>query len=179
MKLSKKFISATRTISTFDAPVPAPYFRKNIHIDSTVSCAKIAVTGLGFYRFWIDGEELTKGFLSPYISSSDDIIDYDVYDITDRLTSGDHTLAFMLGNGMQDCFGGYVWDFDKAAWRSSPKLAFCLELTDESGNVSEIEADESVLCAESPTFFNDLRCGECCLIPVTALALSCSTRASE
>ena len=160
MKFSKKFISATRKTSSYDAPVPAPYFRKNIHIDNALSCARISVTGLGFYRFWLDGEELTKGFLSPYISASDDIIDYDVYDIKEKLTVGKHTLAFCLGNGMQDCFGGYVWDFDKTSWRSSPKLAFCLELTDGDGNVCEIEADESVLCAESPTVFNDLRIGE-------------------
>ncbi len=161
MKFSKKFISATRAVSTFDAPVPAPYFRKNIHIEKAPASARISVCGLGFYRFWLDGKELTKGFLSPYISASDDIIDHDVYDITEKLTVGKHTLAFCLGNGMQDCFGGYVWDFDTAAWRSSPKLAFCLELTDGDGNVQEIEADESVLCAESPTVFNDLRCGEC------------------
>ena len=161
MKLSKKFISATTRISTFSAPVPAPYFRKNIKISENLQSAQISVAGLGFYRFWLDGAELTKGLLSPYISASDDIIDYDVYDLTEKLTKGDHTLAFCLGNGMQDCFGGYVWDFDKAAWRSAPMLAVCLEMTDKDGNVTEIEADESFLCAESPTVFNDLRYGEC------------------
>ena len=161
MKLSKKFISATRKTSSYDAPVPAPYFRKNINIEKKPEKAEISVTGLGFYRFWLDGEELTKGFLAPYISASDDVIDYDVYDLTDKLTEGGHTLAFCLGNGMQDCFGGYVWDFEQASWRSAPKLAVCLELTDGDGNVTSLEADESFLCAESPTVFNDLRSGEC------------------
>ena len=161
MKLSRNFISATRKVSTFEKPVPAPYFRKNIEINEQPKKAELSVCGLGFYRFWLDGVELTKGYLSPYISASDDILDYDVYDITEKLTAGKHTLAFCLGNGMQDCFGGYVWDFDKCAWRSSPKLAICLQLTDKNGDVSELEADESFLCAESPTVFNDLRYGEC------------------
>ena len=60
MKLSKKFISATRKTSSYDAPVPAPYFRKNINIEKKPEKAEISVTGLGFYRFWLDGEELTK-----------------------------------------------------------------------------------------------------------------------
>ena len=161
MKLSKNFISATAQKSTFESPVPAPYFRKNIEIASAPAKAEISVTGLGFYRFWLDGVELTRGHMSPYISASDDIIDYDIYDLTSRLTEGKHTLAFCLGNGMQDCFGGYVWDFDVTPWRSAPMLAVCLELTDNAGEVASIECDESFLCAESPTVFNDLRCGEC------------------
>ena len=28
-------------------------------------------------------------------------------------------LGFLLGNGMQNGFGGYVWDFEKAPWRSA------------------------------------------------------------
>ncbi len=161
MKLSNKFISATRKTSSFDVPIPAPFIRKSIEITEMPKKTEISVCGLGFYRFWLDGVELTKGHMSPYISASDDIIDYDIYDITEKLTVGKHTLAFCLGNGMQDCFGGYVWDFDSAPWRSSPKLAVCLELTDTDGNITSLEADESFLCAESPTVFNDLRCGEC------------------
>ena len=161
MKLSKKFISATKKTSSYDAPVPAPYFRKTIDISAEPKKAELSVCGLGFYRFWLDGEELTRGFLSPYISASDDILDYDIYDLTDKLKKGKHTLAFCLGNGMQDCFGGYVWDFDQTSWRSAPKLAVCLEMTDGDGNVTSLEADESFLCAESPTVFNDLRSGEC------------------
>ena len=43
-------------------------------------------------------------------------------------------LGFLLGNGFQNSLGGFIWDFQKAPWRSAPKVAFCLELTDTEGH---------------------------------------------
>lgn len=160
MYLSDRFISASEKMCEYDVFVPAPYFRKNVIIDKNAEKAEMSVCGLGFYRFFLDGEELTRGFLSPYISNSDDVADYDVYDLTDRLTEGRHVLAFTLGNGMQNAFGGYVWDFEKAAFRSAPKLAFCLEITGKDGKTLRIEADESVKTFPSPLLCDDLRYGE-------------------
>ena len=160
MKLSRRFISATREMSTLESRVPAPYLRRSITIDQDIVKAELSVCGLGFYRFWLNGQELTRGHLSPYISAADDVIDYDVYDLTGSIRSGENVLGFQLGNGMQNSFGGYVWDFEKASWRSAPKLAVCLRLTFSDGAVEEIEADESFLCAPSPTISDDLRMGE-------------------
>lgn len=160
MKLSRIFISATREMSTLETRVPAPYLRKTVTVGKDIAKAEMSVCGLGFYRFWLNGEELTRGYLSPYISAADDILDYDVYDLTAALQPGKNALGFQLGNGMQNGFGGYVWDFEKATWRSAPKLAVCLQLTFADGSVTEIEADESFLCAPSPIISDDLRLGE-------------------
>ena len=160
MKLSRFFVSATKEMSTLYESVPAPYLRKTVTLGEAAARAELSVCGLGFYRFWLNGQELTRGHLSPYISAADDVIDYDVYDLTDKLLPGENVLGFQLGNGMQNSFGGYVWDFDKASWRSAPKLAVCLRLTDKTGVVTELEADETFRCAPSPTIFDDLRMGE-------------------
>ena len=74
MKLSDRFISASDVMCDFGRHVPAPYIRKTFFTGS-LSGARISVCGLGFYRFFVDGRELTKGFLSPYISNPDDILD--------------------------------------------------------------------------------------------------------
>ena len=126
MKLSRAFVSATKEMSTLYSRVPSPYLRKSLTVGKPVKEARMSVCGLGFYRFWLNGEELTRGHLSPYISAADDVLDYDVYDLTGRIVPGETVLGFQLGNGMQNAFGGYVWDFDKATWRSAPKLAICL-----------------------------------------------------
>ena len=160
MKLSRKFIAATTEMCDFGAHVAAPYLRREIEIEDGTVKAEMSVCGLGFYRFWLDGEELTRGLLSPYITNPDKRLDYDVYDLSGRLTPGRHVLGFQLGNGMQNCFGGYVWDFEKVPWRSAPKMAMCLELTDKDGVLTSLEADESFLCAPSPVEADDLRQGE-------------------
>ncbi|MBO5671018.1 MAG: family 78 glycoside hydrolase catalytic domain, partial [Clostridia bacterium] len=160
MKLSRKFISANTDMCDLSHFVAAPYLRRVIQLDRTPVRAQISVCGLGFYRFWLNGKELTRGHMSPFVSASDDLMDYDVYDVTDALTDGRHVLGFQLGNGMQNAFGGYVWDFHLASWRSAPKLAICLELRYEDETVQTIEADESFVWAPSPILYDDLRQGE-------------------
>lgn len=159
MKLSRAFVSATKEMSTLYKSVPAPYLRKTITVGENITQAELSVCGLGFYRFWLNGQELTRGHLSPYISASDDVLDYDVYDLSGKLLTGENVLGFQLGNGAHNSYGGYVWDFDKASWRSAPKMAVCLRLTHMDGTVMELEADESFRCAPSPTISDDLRLG--------------------
>ena len=160
MKLSRTFISATREMSTLETRIPSPYLRKAVTVAEAPAKAELSVCGLGFYRFWLNGLELTRGHLSPYISAADDVMDYDVYDLTDAFLAGKNVLGFQLGNGTQNGFGGYVWDFEKASWRSAPKLAVCLRLHFADGTVTEIEADESFVCAPSPLVSDELRLGE-------------------
>lgn len=155
-----KFISATKEYSSFEKFVPAPYIRKNFEIDSAVDKATIAVCGLGFYEFYINGKRMTKGLLAPYISNPDDILYYDVYDITSELKSGKNTVAFILGNGMLNCPGGAVWDFESALFRSAPKLSVSFECKYSNGDTLAFDADESFKCAPSPIYFDDLRAGE-------------------
>ena len=159
MLFSSKFVSATREKTTLKKNVCAPYMRRDLALDKLPQSAEITVTGLGFYELFVNGKRLTRGLLSPYISNPDQLIVYDSYDLTEHLIKGENTIAFLLGNGMQNCFGGFVWDFQKARFNSAPKLAFALEMTVGEEKVL-IEADEKVLCHSSPIYFDDLRMGE-------------------
>ncbi len=160
MKFSEKFICATEEYSSFYKFVPSPYFRKELNFEITPQNAEITICGLGFYRLWINGKEITKGIIAPYVSNPDDIKYYDNYDIGDYLVQGKNVIGIQLGNGMLNNPGGEIWDFEKASFRRSPCVAFCIETKSEYGDTSVIEADESVLCADSPLYFDDFRCGE-------------------
>lgn len=160
MIFSKKFVSAKQAFdyATLQKPVNAPYLRKNFVIDELPEKAEMTITGLGFYKLFINGTDITKGILAPYISNSDQTVYFDNYDIKKYLVKGKNTLGFMLGNGFQNCVGGSIWDLDIGHYRSSPKLAFALEL--ECGGVKNvIEADETVVTHDSPITFDDIRCG--------------------
>ena len=128
------FIQRTEQYATLDCPVPAPYFRRTFLVDKAVTKAKLQITGLGFYEAHINGQNITKGFLAPYRSNLDDYIYYDEYEVSDNLKMGKNVIACVVGNGFQNSFGGYVWDFDKVPWRGAPELAFILEITFEDGS---------------------------------------------
>ncbi len=159
MKLSDRFVSATVQRCTRTHHVPAPYMRRSFVLDALPVRAALSVSGLGFYELYVNGTHITHGKLCPYIANSNQILPYDAYDILPYLTKGKNTIAFLLGNGMQNAIGGYVWKFDTAPFTSAPKLAFALELG-EGEDAVLIEADEEVKVHPSPILFDDLRMGE-------------------
>ncbi len=160
MFFSESFICATEEFSSYYKFVPSPYFRKEFEINEAVKAFDITVCGLGFYRLWINGKEITKGIIAPYVSNPDDIKYYDSYNIADFVRRGKNVIGIQLGNGMLNNPGGEIWDFEKAAFRRSPCVAFAVEGKTENDEEIFFEADESVLCTDSPLYFDDFRSGE-------------------
>ena len=156
--LSKKFVSATLEYSDWEREVPAPYMRRSFELASIPECATLTVCALGFYRLFVNGQEITRTRLAPYVTNPDQLLVYDLYDIKDRLTVGKNTLGFILGGGFQNNFGGFIWLFQEAPFRSAPKLAFALEYVTD-GEKTLIEADENVLTHPSPIVWDDFRVG--------------------
>ena len=115
--LSDKFIALGEKYNTIREHVAAPYMRKSFNLPAVPEKAEITVCGLGFYVLWINGENITKGALAPYMSNPDQVMYYDRYDVTDKLNKGENVIGLMLGNGMQNA-DTHVWDFDKNAFRS-------------------------------------------------------------
>lgn len=157
--IKKRFICATREICDFSHRIPAPYLRRAFDLDFAPERAAVSVCGLGFYRLWVNGQEITKGYFAPYISNPDDRMYFDTYDLFPYLRQGKNAIGVLLGNGFQNDFGGAVWDFDKALWRSAPKLA--LEFHAEgSGKICDFCADGAFLTHSSPILFDEYRLGE-------------------
>lgn len=159
MLLSQKFRSFTRKTCRLNDWVAAPYVRRDFILEKLPQKAELTVCALGFYELYVNGKKITKGHLSPYIANPDQVLPYDTYDVSALLCEGDNVLAFILGNGMQNGFGGFIWDFDKTPFLSAPKLAFALELIN-GDEKTVIEADENLIGHPSPIVFDDLRYGE-------------------
>ncbi len=158
MKYSTRFIKAGQEMCDFDRPVPAPYLRKAFSLDFQPKQAEITICGLGFYELYVNGVNVTKGPLAPYISNPDDVCYYDRYDLSGLLTKGKNAVGIILGNGFRNAFGGFVWDFDKASCRGTPAAALCLQASDGEAEF-EMEADESFRAHPSPVLFDDERMG--------------------
>ncbi len=159
MEFPSQYICATHAFTTLTKPVPAPYLRRSFQAAAAAK-AELLITGLGFYELFLNGERITKGRLAPYISAPCDLVAFDRYDLTGRLREGENVLGVLLGNGFQNNPGGYVWDFDKTAWRGAPRTALRLTLTGPDGQSEQLESDEQFQTAPSPILFDDYRCGE-------------------
>ena len=149
----ESFIKATEAYNTFEKNVPAHYFRGSCICDAPCT-ARLCIGACGFYELFINGERITRGLLSPYISNTDDYIYCDEYTVD--LNEGENVIGIILGNGFQNNPGGHIWDFDKAAFRSAPMVA--LQLT--RGDTILLESGENFKVAPSPILSDDYRFGE-------------------
>lgn len=152
MATNWNFISATTEYNTLEKSVPAPYLRKTF-LSEEACKGSLKIAACGFYDLFINGEKITKGYLAPYISNTDDYIYYDEYEV--KLQKGENVIGLLLGNGLQNNPGGYIWDFDKASFRSAPKVAVILNYEN-----NEILTDETFKTHASPIVADDYRFGE-------------------
>lgn len=153
----KSFIKATEEFNTFEQNVPAYYFRKSFNIDDKKPI-KITISACGFYDLYLNGQRITRGLLSPYISNSNDYIYYDEYDVLPDL--GENVVGVILGNGFQNNPGGYIWCFDVAPFRSAPMFALNIVQQSDDGSNILLESSDDFRIAPSPIRCDDYRFGE-------------------
>ena len=158
MQLSNKFVRASDKVCSFAQHVNAPYFRKSFMLEEAAQKAEATICGLGFYELYINGKNITKGALAPYISNPDDVCYYDNYDVMPYLKKGENVIGVVLGNGFFNPFGGAIWDFEKAPWIAP--LRFALQFEAEAGGKSIcFEADSGFKTHDSAIIFDEYRMG--------------------
>lgn len=152
-----QFIKATDKYCTREHHVAAPVFRRSFDVCGQIERAALDITVTGFYQLFVNGTDITKGLLAPYISNPDHVLYLDSYDIAPYLCEGKNAVAVILGNGFanQDVTS---WEFDVAPFRSSPKLAMELKIDSMGGGV-QIYSDESFKVAPSAYRFDMYRYG--------------------
>jgi alpha-L-rhamnosidase len=158
--MKKQFISADQKLCGIRESSPAPALRRAFTLDFAPVSATLQICGLGFYALFVNGREITKGPLAPYISNPDHFCYVDTYDVAPYLTRGENVIGVLLGNGFNNPFGGFVWDFDQVPWRDVPKLALELTATGAAGESRTIVADPYFRTHPSPILWDEYRFGE-------------------
>lgn len=148
------YISATKEYCTVDKNINAPLFKKIFSACDGLNYT-VSIVVVGLYRLFLNGKDITKGFLSPYISNPNHIVVRDDYDVTHLIKKGKNVLCVLLGNGFVN-MNTKSWNFDNSPFRSAPKFelnVFC------GRNIIET-TNENFLFYPSPIIFDDLRAGE-------------------
>ena len=157
--MNKSFICATKAACTFENHVAAPYLRRTFAVNGNVKSADVTITATGFYILYINGKNITKGILAPYISNPDHYLYSDSYDITEHLVEGQNVIGIILGNGFGNSLGGFIWDFEKAEFVAPPSVALECNVVTDCENIY-FEADDKFKTHPSPILFDDERHGE-------------------
>ena len=147
---------------TFDKEFrKAPLLRKQVDLKSKgISSARLYVSGVGYYEFFINGTRVGDRMLDPGYTHFDKRILYSTYDVTDMLHSGQNVLAAELGNGWLNIQSLAVWEFEQARWRMRPRMIAELRITYADGTVQVIPTNSSWRTNSGASAFNNLYSGE-------------------
>ncbi len=152
---------------------PAPLLRKSFEINKKVKSAKAYVTGLGLFRFYVNGQKMGNEELTPNETSythRPDLVNcylplddtrfrgfkvfYLCYDITDLLTRGENVIGAMLGCGFYDVDSNWVISY------GSPRFIGQVEIEYADGTVDTIVSDGSWLAHNGPITHDSMYDGE-------------------
>ena len=138
----------------------APIFRKIFDVSGNVTEAKIKICGLGLFELKINGNLPDDSVLNPAHSQYSQTVLYRDFDITDLIKNGENELTVELGNSFFN-ETTYVWDWQKASWRSAPKLIADLTITYSDGRKETVSTDNSWLVTlDGPIIGNSIYYGE-------------------
>lgn len=154
----KVYLAGSVEYNTPEKPISAPIFRKKFEYRHSggEKAVGLKICSTGLYRLFLNGNELTKGYLAPYIANPDDLVYYDEYSLTNALKNGENELFVLLGNGFANSLDGDIWKFESAAYRAAPK--FSLEIVQDG--IEILVSDETFDVCDSPIYFDDYRSGE-------------------
>ena len=78
---------------------PATQLRKSFHVGGNVKRATAYVTGLGLYEMRLNGRRVGDHILAPEYTAYGERIQYQTFDVTGLLVSGDNAVGAILGDG--------------------------------------------------------------------------------
>ena len=134
----------------------ARYFRKEFDASQKPVKATMYISGLGFYKLFINGKTIGEQEFAPTPTDYSKVVKYNTFDVTDELIQGKNALAVTLGNGR-------YFSMRQPGVRhfGFPKMILQLELTYADGSKQTVASDDSwKVTADGPIRANNEFDGE-------------------
>jgi alpha-L-rhamnosidase len=79
--------------------LPSPMLRKSFGVAGEVKQALLYVSALGYYEMWMNGDRIGNQQLAPEWTDYSLRVQYQTYDLTDKLKKGDNVISAVLADG--------------------------------------------------------------------------------
>lgn len=120
---------------------PVQYFRRSFKLDKRVAQATAYITAQGMYEAYINGKRVGDAYLTPGWTSYKKRLQYQVYDVTDLVSTGQNVAASMVGNGW---FRGTLgWVGNGNIYGKELGLLMQLHIKYTDGTVDIVTTDEN------------------------------------
>ncbi|MDF7820252.1 family 78 glycoside hydrolase catalytic domain [Runella sp. MFBS21] len=143
---------------------PAPFFRKEISVNTPVKKARLYVTALGLYEFQINGKKIGKDYFTPGWTDYNKRLYYQVYDVSKELKQGKNALGSIISYGWYAGYLGYALlvgnPVVKNFYGDVPALKAQLEIEYANGQKETIATDNTWKANYGPIIESDILNGE-------------------
>lgn len=140
-----------------DSFKPVIYMRRKFTVKEKVVKARAYQTAHGLYEFWINGKEGTEDRFNPGFTSYYTRLQYQVYDITDKICTGENVWAVLLGDGWWRGVAGGLY---KNNFGYQTQFFGQLILEYEDGSTEVVATDDHFVTSEGPIRMSDMKFGE-------------------
>ena len=147
--------------SWITTPFPMrPVMHKSFDLECEPVSARLYICGLGLYEAELNGARIGDEFLTPGFTSYQKRIQYQTYDVTDSLITGENRLNVRLGDGWYLGRFGFGDVADTQFYGDRYQLIAELRILLGNGKEITIGTDESWSCSISPVLEGNLYDGE-------------------
>ncbi len=144
---------------TNDEPRRSVYMRNDFSTsDNEIVKARVYVTGLGNYVLYINGERVGEDLLTPGWTDFRKRLEYQVYDVTGLLKSGENAAGAVLGNMWWS--GGLGWAGGQRFSDGPLKFLMQLQIEYKNGEKEVVVSDENWKWSNSPIWADHIYDGE-------------------
>ncbi len=152
-----KWITAA-TSADFSKSAPAPYLRKAFDLPKkSIARATLRASARGLYVPFLNGRRVGADSFTPGWTDYNRRIQYQTYDVTDRVMSGPNAIGMVLGDGW---YCGHVCWFGRNQYGSFPEGLARLTVEYDDGKQDVIVSDGSWKGSAGPILASDMLMGE-------------------
>jgi alpha-L-rhamnosidase len=136
----------------------SPLFRKQFKSSKKIIAATANITSHGMYQAFINGKRVGDAYLTPGWTSYNTRLQYQSYDVTPLLRSGENAVGVVLGNGWYRGIMGF--SNQKNIYGKDLALLFQLEIEYSDGSKEQIISDGSWKSSTGAIVYSEIYNGE-------------------
>jgi len=137
---------------------PAPLLRSTFKLGGAVERARAYVTSHGLYEMRLNGRRVGDQLFTPGWTSYNKRLQYQTYDVTALLKTGDNVVGVLLGNGWYR--GNLGWEDRRNLYGDRLALLGQIEITYKDGRKETVGSDTGWKAATGPLLMSEIYHGE-------------------
>ncbi len=139
-------------------PGPAPMLRREFKLSGRVKSARAYVTSHGLYEMHLNGRRVGDDVFTPGWTSYTKRLQYQTYDVTSLLRTGDNAVGVVLSDGWYR--GELAWEGKRALYGKTLALLCQIDIRYADGRREIVGSDDRWKASTGPILMSEIYHGE-------------------